>query len=76
MSNAQITLFTKPNCNYCARAKAVLKQMSIHDYQEYDITANSRHADAAVYFSGSATVPQIFIGDYHINGAEDLELQP
>lgn len=73
MSNAQITLFTKPNCNYCARAKAVLKQRGIHDYQEYDITVNSRHADASVYFSGSATVPQIFIGDYHINGAEDLE---
>jgi len=73
MRHTQITLFTKPGCSYCARAKAVLKQMGVNDYQEYDITANSRNADAAVYFSGSATVPQIFIGDYHINGAEDLE---
>ncbi len=73
MKHAQITLFTKPDCSYCARAKSVLKQMGIDDYHEYDITTSPRNADASVYFSGVATVPQIFIGNYHINGAEDLE---
>lgn len=43
------------------------------NYQEYDVTASQRNADASVYLSGVVTVPQIFIGDYHINGAEDLE---
>ena len=68
----QVTIFSKPNCQYCARAKAVLKRAEI-DYQEYDVTSSQRNADASVYFSGVVTVPQIFIGDYHINGAEDLE---
>lgn len=68
----QVTIFTKPNCQYCARAKAVLKRANV-EYQEYDVTTSQRNADASVYLSGVVTVPQIFIGDYHINGAEDLE---
>ena len=68
----QVTIFSKPNCQYCARAKAVLKSANV-DYREYDVIASQRNADASVYFSGVVTVPQIFIGDYHINGAEDLE---
>ena len=69
---SQVSLFSKPNCNYCARAKAVFKRVNIN-FQEYDVTENQRNADASVYLSGAATVPQIFIGNYHINGAEDLE---
>lgn len=72
MTQPKVTLFSKPNCNYCARAKAVFKRVNIN-YQEYDVKANQRNADASVYFSGAATVPQIFIDSYHINGAEDLE---
>ena len=68
----QVTLFSKPNCNYCARAKAIFKKANIN-FQEYDVTENQRNADASIYLSGAATVPQIFIGNYHINGAEDLE---
>jgi len=68
----QVTLFSKPNCNYCARAKAIFKRHNIN-FQEYDVTANQRNGDASIYLSGAATVPQIFIGNYHINGAEDLE---
>ncbi|MDY6897915.1 MAG: glutaredoxin domain-containing protein [Cyanobacteriota bacterium] len=72
MTQSQVTLFSKPNCNYCAKAKAILKRINI-DFQDYDVTANQRNANASVYLSGAATVPQIFIGNYHINGAEDLE---
>lgn len=72
MTQSQVTLFSKPNCNYCVRAKAVFKRINI-DFLEYDVTKNQRSADAAIYLSGAATVPQIFISNYHINGAEDLE---
>lgn len=72
MTQLTLIIFSKPNCQYCARAKAVLKRAEI-DYQEYDVTTSQRNADASVYLSGVVTVPQIFIGDYHINGAEDLE---
>ncbi len=72
MTQSQVTLFSKPNCNYCARAKAVFKRVNLN-FQEYDVKGNQRNADASVYLSGASTVPQIFIGNYHINGAEDLE---
>ncbi len=72
MTQPTVTIFSKSNCQYCARAKAVLKRAKVN-YQEYNVTTSQRNADASVYFSGVVTVPQIFIGDYHINGAEDLE---
>ncbi|MEL6581935.1 MAG: glutaredoxin domain-containing protein [Cyanobacteria bacterium J06621_12] len=72
MTQPKVTLFSKPHCRYCDRAKVVLDYIGVK-YQEYDVTANQRYADASVYLSGVTTVPQIFIGDYHINGAEDLE---
>ncbi|MEL6581366.1 MAG: glutaredoxin domain-containing protein [Cyanobacteria bacterium J06621_12] len=72
MNQSKVTLFSKPNCQYCDRAKVILDYVGVK-YQKYDVTANQRNADASVYFSGVTTVPQIFIGDYHINGAEDLE---
>ncbi len=72
MTQLKITLFSKPNCNYCAKAKAIFNNAGIN-FQEYDVTENQRNADASVYLSGASTVPQIFIGSYHINGAEDLE---
>ena len=72
MTQSKVTLFSKPNCNYCVRAKAIFKRLNIN-FHEYDVTQNQRNADAVLYLSGAATVPQIFIGNYHINGAEDLE---
>ena len=72
MIQPKVTLFGKPNCQYCAHAKAVLKRANV-DYREYDVTASQRNADASVYFSGVVTVPQIFVSDSHINGAEELE---
>ena len=73
MSNyPNIQIFTKPGCPYCTRAKAVLNAADL-SYTQHDVTATQRNANMSIYASGVATVPQIFIGDYHINGAEDLE---
>ena len=63
MTQSQVTLFSKPNCNYCTRAKAIFKRHNIN-FQEYDVIANQRNADASVYLSGAARVPQIFFGNY------------
>lgn len=68
-----IHMFTKPGCSFCTRAKKVLQQLGEHDLRDYDVTASLRNANAVRYFSGVFTVPQILLGPYHINGAEDLE---
>lgn len=72
MLQPRITLFTKPNCAYCQWAKAILNRLGLN-YEERNVEDDDRHADASVSFSGRSAVPQIFIGDYHINGAEDLD---
>jgi len=67
----EIIAFTKPDCPYCAQAKAVLDEAGLA-YELYDVTASERYANASVYFSGVSTVPQVFFGDFHINGSGDL----
>lgn len=70
--DSTIQIFTKPGCPYCAKAKAVLHEAGL-PYAEHNVKATQRDADSSIYASGVATVPQIFLGSYHINGAEDLE---
>ena len=67
----RITAFTKPDCPFCARAKQALDQNGL-PYDRVDVTETDRNADASVYLSGVATVPQIFLGDLHVNGSTDL----
>lgn len=66
-----VSLFTKPGCPYCARAKAVLKERGI-DFEEIvlgqDATLRSLRAVA-----GATTVPQVFIDGKLIGGSEALD---
>lgn len=67
----KITLYTKGYCPYCKRAKALLtaKGVSFHDIE---ITDNPRLTAEMIERSGRVTVPQIFIGDTHVGGSDDL----
>ncbi|MDC0610120.1 glutathione peroxidase [Vibrio sp.] len=66
-----ITVFTKPGCPYCAKAKQLLIDKGLQ-YEEVvlgkDATTVSLRA-----VSGRSTVPQVFIGGKHIGGSDDLE---
>ncbi len=66
-----ITLFTKPGCPFCARAKSLLKAAGLH-YEEITlgkgITTRTLQAVA-----GAGTTPQVFIGGKKIGGSEELE---
>lgn len=68
---AEITAFTKPDCPYCARAKEALESVGL-TFAQIDVTTSKRNADASVYLSGVATVPQVFLGDLHLNGSTDV----
>lgn len=68
---APIHIFTKPDCPHCARAKDVLDAEGLA-YRTHDITSDAATAARAVYLSGLATVPQIFIGTTHVAGAREL----
>lgn len=68
----KIEIYTKFMCPYCARAIALLKRKSAA-FEEYDITMGGPQRDAMLQrANGHSTVPQIFIGGYHVGGSDDL----
>lgn len=69
----QITLYTKGYCPYCKRAKALLTQLNITEWTEYDLeVAPERLAEMLTRSNGRRTVPQVFIGEQDIGGSDDL----
>ncbi len=69
--NHKIEIFTKPDCPFCETAKETFRKGGFA-YAEQDVTASERTANLSVYLSGVATVPQIFIGNLHVNGSRDV----
>ena len=67
-----VTLYTKDYCPYCKRAKALLRAKGI-SFTDIEVADNSERLREMIQHSGGRrTVPQIFIGDHHIGGADDL----
>jgi glutaredoxin 3 len=72
MTMARIDIYTKFLCPYCARAKALLGRKGAA-FNEIDVTMDSAGFAAMVERAGGRrTVPQIFVGDRHIGGSDDL----
>lgn len=67
-----ITIYTKQTCPYCNAAKQLLKQKG-ETYDEIDIESDPKSREEMIERSGRLTVPQIFIGERHIGGYDDLK---
>lgn len=68
-----ITLYTMGHCPYCARAKALLTRKGVVAWTEYDLEKfPEKRAEMEVRAGGRRTVPQIFIGDVHVGGSDDI----
>jgi len=69
---AQVTIYTTMFCPYCHRAKALLAKKGVV-YSEIDVGMDSdKRRDMARRAHGRQTVPQIFIGERHIGGSDEL----
>lgn len=66
-----ITLYSKPDCPFCDRAKALLARKG-QTWTEIDIEAQPGKRDEMIQRTGRRTVPQIYIGDRHVGGSDDL----
>lgn len=67
-----ITLYTTPTCGYCHAAKRLLSKKGAA-FHEINVAVDpSRRAEMVQRARGRRTVPQIFIGDRHIGGSDDL----
>jgi len=68
----KVVMYSKDYCPYCARAQALLKQRGVTDLEIIRIDQDPAQRDAMIARTGRRTVPQIFIGDKHIGGCDDL----
>ena len=67
-----VEIYTSPLCGFCHAAKRLLKQKGV-EFSEVDVLANpGRKAEMIERANGGRTVPQIFIGDTHVGGCDDL----
>ena len=67
-----VRMFTTAVCPYCLRAKALLRQRGVESIEEIRIDADPAAAAEMGRLTGRRTVPQIFIGERHVGGCDDL----
>ena len=65
-------MYTTQVCPYCVRAKSLLKQRGVAEIEEIRVDLEPEQRQQMMDLTGRRTVPQIFIGDTHVGGCDDL----
>ncbi|MEM9732131.1 MAG: glutaredoxin 3 [Pseudomonadota bacterium] len=69
---ANVTIYTRQLCGYCTAAKRLLESKNV-DFTEHDATYEPDLRQQMIQRTkGAATFPQIFIGEMHVGGCDDL----
>jgi glutaredoxin 3 len=69
---AQVTIYTKPYCPYCVRAVSLLEKKGV-EFTEIEAAFDpGKRQEMVQRAKGKATFPQIFVGDEHIGGCDDM----
>jgi glutaredoxin 3 len=70
--SAAIEIYTRPGCGYCSAAKSLLTRKKAA-FTEYDVAKNANYRQEMYDRAGAGTTfPQIFIGDMHVGGCDEL----
>ena len=67
-----VKMYTTQVCPFCIRAKALLKQRGVERIEEIRVDLDPAQRATMMEITGRRTVPQIFIGDTHVGGCDDL----
>lgn len=67
-----VKMYTTAVCPYCVRAKQLLKARGVDSIEEIRIDTDPTRRDEMMALTQRRTVPQIFIGDTHVGGCDDL----
>ena len=67
-----VRMYTTAVCPYCIRAKQVLKAKGVAQIEEIRVDTDPAERMKMMELTGRRTVPQIFIGDTHVGGCDDL----
>jgi len=67
-----VEIYTSPLCGFCHSAKRLLSEKGV-SFTEFDLSRTpEKRAEMLQRSNGSKTVPQIFVGDIHVGGCDDL----
>ena len=67
-----VRMYTTAVCPYCVRAKQILKAKGVDQIEEVRVDTAPELREHMMQITGRRTVPQIFIGDTHVGGFDDL----
>lgn len=70
--SARILMYSTGFCPYCQRAEALLKARGVAEIEKVRVDLEPARLDEMVNRTGRRTVPQIFIGETHVGGFDDL----
>jgi len=70
--SASVLMYTTAVCPYCIRAKQLLKSRGVNEIEEVRIDLDPQRRDEMMQKTQRRTVPQIFIGETHVGGCDDL----
>ena len=68
----RVTMYTASYCGYCMRAERLLASRGVEDIVKVHVDENPAERIVMVQRTGRRTVPQIYIGDHHVGGYDDL----
>lgn len=71
MKHAVVRMYSTRFCPYCLRARMLLKRKGV-DYDDINVGGDQALWEEMENLSGRDTVPQIFIGDLHVGGYDDM----
>ncbi len=72
MTGPRVALYATAWCGYCAAARALLRQKGV-EFREIDVDEDPKLREEMLARSGRRTVPQVFIGEQHVGGYDDLK---
>lgn len=67
-----IVMYCTAICPYCVRAEALLKRKGVTEIEKIRIDLDPARGEEMIARTGRRTVPQIYIGDTHVGGCDDL----
>ncbi len=69
---AHVKIYSSNTCPYCHRAKALLRQRGVTEWEEIVVDGQPEVRAAMAALVGRTSVPQIFINGQHVGGCDDL----